>query len=90
MNTIFTQIILSSGQKVDILECNGGHLYDAYIIGGMELAKNPTILAMVVASIITKINGKSIGMQALKELPIFDVTIIMEVINAQFMNVKNG
>ena len=78
--SIFTQVQLSNGDKIDVLEIKAGHYFQAMIMAGsMEF---PKIFKHLLDAVLRK-NGELLEDGYLDNLSMTDLALISEVINVQ-------
>ncbi len=88
MSKVFVTLKLMNGDTVTIDEISGGVMMQAAFILGPTNVANGLMLAFEVSAIVVKKDGKSVGMQYMKDLMIDDITTIFESVNAQIVKVK--
>jgi len=89
METIFTQVRLSNGHAVDVIEVKAKHLLEASRLSYSEIGHEDfgnVILNML--TITCNVNGKKRNKKYFENLLIVDYNLICEVLNAQTIKVK--
>lgn len=88
MAKIFVTLNLMNGDTVTIDEIDGGILLRAGFVLGPVGVLNPMLLAFEVSSIAVKKDGKSVGMEYMKNLLMDDLNLIFESVNSQLMKIS--
>lgn len=85
---MFTKLILSNGDVVEMQALKGHHYLEAsYMANGNT--GNSVVMGFCTICVISKVNGKKMEMEYLKQLGNTDVTTLLEAFNSQSINVKD-
>lgn len=84
---IYTNIILSNGDVVEMEQVNGGH-YMMASMRNIENLQNPIIMAFAVICEACKVNGEKMTMKYIEKTVQCDITLLLETLNSQSINVK--
>ncbi len=83
---MFTKIILSNGDVVEMEHANGGHYMMAAFMCGT--ANNPMLLGLNMIIVICKVQGKQMTEDYFKKLNQDDINSLAEAFAAQSVKVK--
>lgn len=87
-DTIFTQIRLSNGHAIDVLEAKGHHMEDAAELAGPRGFYNAQTVLVHLMTIVCRVNGLARDVDYFRNLSLADYTEITDVMNAQFLKVR--
>lgn len=88
MDTIFTKIKTSTGDQLEIIEAKGEHFYQGAYNAGAQGAQIPYVFMFHVLALITRNNGKPVDVEYLRQLPIADIQMLIDVMSSQMFGGK--
>jgi hypothetical protein len=85
---VFTTLTLSNGDKITMDEIKGFHILKASIDLGPQDMLNPLMLSFKTAQVASLVNGKNMPDDYMDNLSMADVSIVLEMVNAQTVKIK--